>query len=468
MGYEINKQGRSVSLPAPRRNLLLITIALGVLLNPLNSSMIAVALTRLRQTFDLDFAAASWLISTYYLASAIAQPVMGKLADLIGCKRVFLTGLVLVAVSATLAPFAPTYEWLIAFRLIQSFGSGAIYPSGMGIVRQVISERRSQALAFLSVFSSGAAAFGPSIGGVLVHYGDWPAIFWVNFPFVIVGFVMALAVLPKDEPRMRPTSPLDWLKALDLPGVFLFAGTIVTGLIFLLSAIDHPRWTIGILSIVIGTVFVVFELRTASPFLDIRMFRSNLPLTGVLLQFVTVNIIFYALFFAMPTYLQEVRSLNAQETGLFMLLLAGFGVIVSPLAGRWVSKAGVRRPLILAGVSMTLGSALLWTFHGSSPLAWLVLSLAVFGISSGLNNVGLQSALFEVTPQEVIGIASGLFQTSRYMGTILSSVLLGLFFGHHLDTGSLNRLGAVLFILSLLVIGMSWSFPRRSSVGGKA
>ncbi len=100
------------------RHLFLVTIALGVLLNPLNSSMISVALTRLEHVFHLNFTSVSWLISTYYLASAIAQPVLGKIADTLGRKRVFLAGLVLVAVSSLTAPFAPSFDWLIALRLI--------------------------------------------------------------------------------------------------------------------------------------------------------------------------------------------------------------------------------------------------------------------------------------------------------------------------------------------------------------
>ncbi len=142
-----------------RRGLLLFAIALGVLLNPLNSSMISVALARLQTVFHLDFTSVSWLISTYYLASAIAQPVMGKLADLIGRKRIFIIGILMVAASTISAPFSPNFAWLIALRLIQSIGSGAIFPAGMGIVRNYVTERQSNAIAILAVFSSGAAAF---------------------------------------------------------------------------------------------------------------------------------------------------------------------------------------------------------------------------------------------------------------------------------------------------------------------
>lgn len=132
--------------------LLIITIALGTLLNPLNSSMIAVALSRLQKEFHLTFADASWLISTYYLASAVGQPVMGKLSDAYGRKRIFFFGLSLVAVASMLAPFSPGFWWLIGFRVIQSLGSSALFPAGMGIIRNVITTRQARALGILSLF----------------------------------------------------------------------------------------------------------------------------------------------------------------------------------------------------------------------------------------------------------------------------------------------------------------------------
>ncbi|MBX6353460.1 MAG: MFS transporter [Thermoflavifilum sp.] len=451
-----------------RRGPLLVTIALGVLLNPLNSSMIAVALSRLEHVFHLSFTTASWLISAYYLASAIAQPVMGKVSDFVGRKKIFLVGLVLVAVSSFTASFAPSFGWLIAFRLIQSFGSGAIYPAGMGIVRNHITERQSQALAVMSVFASGAAAFGPSIGGFLVHYGDWPAIFWVNFPFVIASFLLALWTLPADPPRhaRRQTHGggfRELLRGIDIPGIILFSALIVCGLLFLLSLTGNVQWAAGVLAVVALAGFILLELRSASPFIDLRMFGRNRGLTWVLLQFVTVNIIFYSIFFGMPQFLQEARGFNSQQTGLLMLAVAGFGVVMAPITGRWVARSGVRPPLLLAGICMTTGSILFWTIHERTPVWWLVICLAVLGVSNGFNNVGLQTALFRVTPKQIIGTASGLFQTSRYLGTILSSVLLGLFFGNHLDTPSLHALGTVLAVLGLLVIWMSWRLPGRGA-----
>ena len=133
--------------------LLVLTIGLGTLLNPLNSSMISVALTRMQHEFALSFADASWLISVFYLASAAAQPVMGKLSDMFGPKRLFLAGLILVAIASTLAPFSPSFPFLLGCRALQAIGSSTLFPSGMSMVRTSISKGQAKALATLSIFS---------------------------------------------------------------------------------------------------------------------------------------------------------------------------------------------------------------------------------------------------------------------------------------------------------------------------
>ena len=118
------------------RGLFLTTVATGAMLNPLNSSMIALALYSIQKDFGLSYLTVSWLISSFYLASAVAQPVAGKLGDLIGRKKMFLGGLILVAISAVGAPLAPAFAILVIMRLFQAVGSGSIYPAGMGMVRE--------------------------------------------------------------------------------------------------------------------------------------------------------------------------------------------------------------------------------------------------------------------------------------------------------------------------------------------
>lgn len=219
-----------------KRWLLLLTVGLGILLNPLNSSMISVALTQMQHEYALTFAGASWLISIFYLASAAGQPVMGKLSDMFGAKRLFIAGLVLVAIACLLAPFSVNYSMLLACRALQAIGSSTLFPSGMSIVRAQITEKQARAIAIVSVFASTSAAFGPTIGGFLIAEWSWPAIFLINIPIIIIGFTLAIFVLPKSS-----GITVD-LKRIDFFGIFLFIGSVLGLILFLLSLTSSTRW----------------------------------------------------------------------------------------------------------------------------------------------------------------------------------------------------------------------------------
>src|SRR5579859_1418131 len=212
---------------------LVVAIMSGTLLNPLNSSMIAVALISLQSAFGVGTATASWLISGFYLTAAIGMPVMGRLADLIGARRVFCTGLILVGAVGALAPLAPSFGLLVAFRVLQAFGTSAAYPAGLAILRRGDPAGRApaSALGALTVAGSISAALGPVLGGSLVGAAGWQAIFLVNVPVTVAGLLMALRWLPRDEPGERKdgspvSSPAQLWHTLDLLGILLFSATI--------------------------------------------------------------------------------------------------------------------------------------------------------------------------------------------------------------------------------------------------
>ncbi|MDC3414479.1 MFS transporter [Aquibacillus sp. 3ASR75-11] len=444
-----------------RHLLLIVTIALGVLLNPLNSSMIAVALSRIQQDFQLSFSDASWLISTYYLASAVGQPVMGKLSDIFGRKRLFLLGLTMVAVASILAPLSPGFGWLIGFRIIQSLGSSTLFPAGMGIVRQVITHKQAKALGVLSVFSSVSAAFGPSIGGFLIQFGDWPAIFFINFPFIILSFVLSIKVLPKDPPPNRKDFHLDYV------GILLFTGMIMSWLLFFMSFEETVSWWKLLLSLVVSFLFYHYEVRQKDPFIDVLGLKKNINVTFVYIQFILVNILFYSLFFGVPTYLQTNLKLDAKNTGIMMLSIAGFGMIIAPIAGKWIDQSGSKPILFVGSISLIIGTLMILTIQDESSLGWIFFALSFLGVSNGFNNLGMQTALYDfVTPEET-SAASGLFMTSRYIGTILSSSLLGILFGKNVTTENFHIIGVIGSIIGVCILLLTIRLPNRKRVRGK-
>lgn len=450
---------------------LMISVGLGIMLNPLNSSMISIAIVRLQQEFLLDVKAVSWIIFSFYIASAVAQPVMGKCSDLYGRRKIFLIGLVVVFVSSMLAPLSPDFSWLIVFRIIQSVGTSMMVAVGMAIVRIHVTEKQAAALSILAMFLSGAAAVGPFIGGLLIHWWDWQSIFLVNIPLVIASFIFAWKTIPKEAALKSNYSDMSirkWFLLIDAPGILLFTVALVTLLMSLLSvkSTGHlSTWHLmaGGIGLLALASFIRHELKTASPFIPLEVFSKYPEMSWVNVQFMLVNTLFYALFFGVPSYLQQVRHLNEVHTGLMMLTLGLCSLISSPFAGRWIDKSGTRPALIVSAVLMTFGSILIVALDKNSPVVSVILPLAVFGISNGLNSVGMQAALFKSTPKDMIGVASGIFNTSRYLGTILSSLLIGIVMGDTFSFIGFQTLGVILAVLAASLIIMTLRRQKSSA-----
>lgn len=442
--------------------LLVLTVGLGILLNPLNSSMVSVALTRMQADFGLTFADASWLISVFYIASAAGQPVMGKLSDMFGPKRLFLAGLTLVAVASLLAPFSPHYGMLLVWRTLQAIGSSTLFPSGMNMVRSHITEGQAQAIAYISIFASTSAAFGPSIGGFLIAGWDWQAIFFVNFPFIITSFVLAIFILPQDGEDLS----FDW-KRIDWIGILLFIIGIVSLILFLLSLEETMNGWALLMAILSFTMFYFYENRHHEPFISIETLKKNPTVSWVYIQFTIICLIYYCYFFGLPTFLQQVKHYSAHHTGLIMLALAGFSVVVAPFVGRMVDRHGSKPAMLVGAVLMLIGTGLLLTYDQTSSLVSLIIMMAILGMSTGFNNLSTQTALYEHVSQADTGSASGLFQTSRYVGSILSASVLGLTFNRQLDLESFHQVIMICFICCFLVLAIAMKMPARDKVSSR-
>src|SRR5690625_2043167 len=435
--------------------LLLITVGLGILLNPLNSSMVSVALTQMQTDFKLTFADASWLISIFYLASATGQPVMGKLSDMFGAKRLFISGLILVVISCILAPLSPNYGFLLGCRALQAIGSSTLFPSGMSMVRELITSKQAQALAVVSIFSSTSAAFGPTIGGLLIAQWHWPSIFIINIPIILVSFIMAITILPK-APEVNFS-----LKRIDFSGVILFTLTMLGLILFLLSLSESIRWWALALFIGAAIAFVIVENRREEPFMDIQALRRNKNVNLIYLIFISINAVYYNFFLGFPTLLQQVRGYSEEHTGFIMLALAGFSVFVTPFVGRLIDRKGSKLAMVIGAILLSAGTGLLLTYNEASLFIWLIIILAILGVSSGFSNLASQTALYEHVAEEDTGAASGLFQTSRYIGAILSGSFLGMVFTGTLDDSHFHTVAIVSFVVTLFIIIIAFRLPKK-------
>ncbi|MFS0823874.1 MFS transporter [Bacillus sp. 1P02SD] len=426
--------------------ILIIAIALGAILNPLNTTMITVALPSIQQDFKLSSTDTSWLIASYFIVSAIFLPIIGRLSDYYGRKRIFLIGLLFVLISSILAPMSKSMMMLLSMRLIQAIGTSALYPAGIGLVRLYIKQNQNRVIGTLAVFATTSAAFGPTISGLLIQYGGWPVIFYVNLPVIFLSALLTWVYIPKDEPTKG--NAFKW----DVVGMILFSAFITSWMVFLLSLEGgFNGWSL-ILSIGLSILFYTYEKKKADPLINVVFLKKNPTISVIYAQYILATLIFFSILLFTPIYLQEVIELGSEYTGLMMLALSVFAMLTTPIATRWAERVGYRVPLLVgAGIGIA-GVAFLYMTTKNSSLLWIVLVLAVFGISNGLMNISLQNLLYTFISVTQTGIASGLLMTSRFIGNILASSIYGVVFAIGLNDVSKNSMAFVLLAVSLVII----------------
>ncbi|MGH7911091.1 MAG: MFS transporter [Candidatus Dormibacteraceae bacterium] len=436
--------------------LLLVAVLFGTPLNPLNSSMIAVALDRLQIDFRTDLLTVTWLVNGFYLAAAVAQPLMGRVADRFGPRRTFIAGLCLVALTGIAAPFVPNLGSLIVIRVLQALGTSTAYPAALAMMRATSGGRPpARALGVLSIASNATAGLGPVFGGVFVTLAGWQALFLINIPIAAVGIVLSALWLPPDPVRPRRGGALEALWLMDPVGVVLFTIAVAALLGFLVTSTAGPIWPLLALPPIAAVLLGLYEWRRRSPFLDVRLLARRPRLLGVYGQFLLVNFVFYGVFYGFPLWFEQARGLSVFAAGLLLLPVAGMGVVVTPVAARMIERWGTRVPLVVGAAFMVAGSALVLLLTLGSSIPAIVGIGLVEGVPTALNSLGLQTALYANAPASQMGTAGGLLQTSRYLGAILMTTILGLLFGARASVAGLHEIALLMLAVSVLVLVLS-------------
>jgi MFS family permease len=434
-------------------------LSLGTALNPLNSSMIAVALVVLRADFGLDVATVTWVITAFYLTSAAAQPLMGRLADRFGPRRLFILGMAVVAVTCALAPFAPNFALLCVARAFMALGTATAYPSAIVMVGALARQAKmkySRPLGRIQMANTAAAAVGPVVGGLLVSLVGWQALFLVNVPLALAALIIVRRYAPADEGRERGRAS-ELLRDSDIPGILAFLGALVLMMMALLNVLPDVRWWLLGGGTLLTVLFVWRELRFAPPFLDLRMLGRNRPLLLLYLGFAVFNGVYYLAFFGLPQLLQEAAGYDPGIVGLLMLPLAAISVIATPFAVRAIDRFGVKRVLIAGAGVLVVASGMTWLLTASLAVPLVLTLTALLGVPYCVVNIASSQGLYMSTRPQERGVAAGIYQTFRYLGAITATVLIGLFYGGGVNQANwglmvlvMLGLGAVAFVVTLL------------------
>jgi MFS family permease len=414
---------------------------LGSTLNPINSSLLATGLVGIAADFHIGPGRAAQLVSVLYLCSAVMQPTMGKLAELFGPRRIFLIGVAILLVGGAVGGLATGFGVLTLSRALIGIGTSACYPTAMALVRSRADALGtgvpSRVLGNFSIASQITVVLGLPLGGVLAGAFGWRGLFLVNVPLAAVTLVCAVLGVAREEVPSREGSSL---RALDVPGIALFAGATVSLLIFLDDLLD-PSWWLLALAASLVLLFVLRELRSSAPLLDVRMLAANGALQRTYLRQTILGLGIYTSLYGTSQWLEGAAGYSATAVGLILLPLS----VVSMVLARVCSNRGwLRRPLIAGATALIASGALLLLFDRRTGLVPLLVLSVLFGMTNGFSTFANQASLYVQAPADAIAVASGLFRTFAYLGAIFSSSVIGLSFGSHVTDPGLHRLGWVI------------------------
>ncbi|GAA4959933.1 MFS transporter [Actinoplanes utahensis] len=413
----------------PLRWRLLAFLGIAQLMLILDVTVVAIALPHMETDLGLDRAALTWTVSAYTLTFGGLMLLGGRIADLIGAKRVVLAGLLVFTAASLATGLAANAETLIGGRIAQGVGAALLSPAALSLVITLFSgDERNKALGVWSALGGGGAALGVLLGGLIISGPGWPWVFFINVPIGLV-IIAALATLLPATGVIRPRPQLDLL------GALLVTGATAALIYALIRAGDHGWLTTTtgglILTAAIGyTLFTLWQKHARSPLMDITMLARR-PVAGGAFLILMATALMVAAFFLGTFYFQHSRGYGALHTGLLFLPVAVITMLGAHLTGTLLGRVGARTlataALLIAAAGMAVPALTM------QPVA-VTAGVAIAAAGTGaLFVVASATALGHVAPHES-GVASGIVSTFHEFGAsvgaaVVSSVAAASFAG---------------------------------------
>jgi EmrB/QacA subfamily drug resistance transporter len=415
--------GQEADLPRERRLLVLAICCMSLLIVGLDNTIVNVALPSIGRHLHAPVSGLQWTVDAYTLVLASLLMLAGSTADRLGRKRVFMAGLTLFTLGSLLCSLAPSLGFLIAFRMVQAVGGSMLNPVAMSIIRNVFTDERerAQAIGMWGATVGISLALGPVVGGALVQGVGWPSIFWINIPVGVSAFLLTMRYVPESRaPRPRRPDPLG--QAI----VIAMLASVTYAIIEAPSAGWTSAQSLGLFAVAalaLGAL-LAYEPRRADPLLELRFFRS-VPFSSASAIAVCAFAALGGFLFLNTLYLQDVRHLSALEAGLYTLPIAAMTLVFAPLSGYLVGRVGSRPSLLVGGVGVAAGAALLTRIGAHTSLASLLPAYFVFGVGFGMVNPPITNTAVLGMPPAQAGVAAAVASTSRQVGQTLGVAVIG-------------------------------------------
>jgi len=439
-------------------------VCVGAFMGQLDASIVTVALPTLQRTFDASVGAVTWVGLSYLLVLVATVTAVGRFADMWGRKLLYVYGFIIFTIASALCGLAPDLAALCVFRAFQAVGAAMLQANSLAIIVLVVEEKAlGKAIGLQGAAQALGLAMGPTIGGLLLAAGGWRLIFFVNVPFGVFGAVAAILLVPRSRNLLARVA-FDWT------GLAVFFPAVVA----LLSAISFGAelgWSSAAVvalfsaAAVLLAFFLWHERRDKDPMLDLGLLRSGQFSTGIV-SGVLSSLVMFGVLLLVPFYFERGLGLGTARSGLeLMAMPLAFG-IVAPLAGRFADRVGAR-PFTVSGmalVTMAMG-VMAWTRPSTVPF---LLLLAVVGVGMGLFTSPNNASIMGAAPEQQAGMASGVLNMTRGIGTALGLALTGsIFTVAGGDAGPMERaahaFSVTAFVLALIAAAAGVVSALRSN-----
>lgn len=399
---------------------ILAVVTLVAFVTNLDATIVVVGLPRMVAGLHITVTLGLWTMTSYIITSTVFLLPAGRWSDVIGRKKIFLSGLMIFMVATTLCGLAPNGGLLLLFRFIQGTGAALSLATATPIiVASFPPQHLGRALGINSTSWVMGSIVGPVVGGVLVSTLGWRWIFFVAIPFALMGMIGALIVLKEPPPTMRART--DW------GGAATFGAGLV-GLLLVLSLGQGWGWdsgrTFGVLTVTVAlfVVFVLIEQKTNQPMFNLSLLRHHHYRAGLGVT-ILYSIGYFATTFLLTIYLQGAVHLSPIDAGLMLVPLSAPQLIMGPLGGILSDRFGPARPVLVGIAFLAVGG--FWLGHLSAHFSvWsVILPLLLMSAANGIAWPSLTKAVMSSAPRQATGSASGMFFTFRNVGMALSLTL---------------------------------------------
>ncbi|MGE3076481.1 MAG: MFS transporter [Dehalococcoidia bacterium] len=394
----------------------LIAVCFGTYMATMDFSIINVALPTLSREFDKSPDVVVWATLASSLMVTGITLTAGRVGDLYGRKRVYITGWIIFTIGMGIAGFAQSIEQLIAFRFFQSIGIALAIANGNAIVTDAFpASERGQALGTTGAVVGAGLMTGPIAGGLILQLLSWHWIFWARVPIGLISMTMAMVFIRPSEASEGQAS-----RKLDIPGAVTLFATLSTALLAVNRGTSWG-WTspqvLGLLAFsgCSLTAFLRVESRAASPVVSLALFKVRAYAVGV--GSLSLNFLGQSsVTFLMPFYLEQVRDFSTGQTGLVIATVPLMMLILSPISGRVSDRYGFQHQTTVGIAIVSVGLLSLATIHAETPIALVMARLAIVGVGTSIFMSPNSAAIMGSVPRERLGTASASVATARNIG----------------------------------------------------